>query len=195
MVICQPRVRGELSIAEVSTKDLLKFKADLKVAVELAKTEDPPIESGSHCRFCPAKPTCPLKIGKARSTPKPEVWVEALELAEEMEDWARSVFAAAEQELQAGATIPGWKLVAKRAVRQWIDEVVAIQHLCKLNLPLDQLTDTKLKSPAQVEKLLKGSKETIGHLVHAKSSGLTMVREADKRPAVPSFVTALTKVT
>ena len=80
-------------------------------------------------------------------------------------------------------TIPGWKLVPKRATRRWRDEGQAVVELQALGLCEDELIARKLKSPAQVEKLLgfKG-KRGIADLVVAVSGGTTLAPETDPRP-------------
>lgn len=196
LAICQPRLEPEVLVHEVTPQELLRFAGLARNAVRLADSPEPaPIAAGKHCRWCPAKPTCPLKLEQARG-PMPEDLPEALALALQMEDWARSVFASAEQLALQGENIPGWKLVAKRAMKKWCDEGVAIAALRKLRLPLKDLTEQKLKSPAAIEKLLsaKGKKMPDG-LYQSKSSGLTLVPESDKRRAVPAVAAALKTMT
>jgi len=42
--------------------------------------------------------------------------------ADLLEDWIKDLRALAHQMLDSGASVPGYKLVAKRGTRQWIDE-------------------------------------------------------------------------
>jgi hypothetical protein len=188
LVIIQPRLAGEPSIAEVTPKQLDAFELELAAAVALSQAPDAPLATGSHCRWCPAKPGCPLKLGKARG-PKPADLAEALALATEMEDWARSVFKLGEQQLLDGGAIPGWKLVQKRATRKWVDEVVAQKRLRGLRYRLRDITVATLKSPAQMEKVVKA--EHLEGLIESRSSGLSMVPDSDRRPAVPQASAAL----
>ena len=190
LVIIQPRIASEPSISEVTPRRLARFADDLAAAVALAKTPDAPLATGPHCRWCPAKAICPLKLGKARG-PKPADLAEALELAKEMEDWARSVFQKAEQDLVDGATIPGWKLVQKVARRQWIDEEAVAKRLRRLRVKVADAYERKLRSPAQLEKLV-GDK--LQDLIEARSSGLTMVEEKDRRPAISPALTNLKRL-
>ena len=85
--------------------------------------------------------------------------------------------------LEAEVAVPGFKLVAKRAIRQWANEHEAAIALSTKGIsphkPLEVIT------PAQAEKLLgKSGKDTIKDLVVAVSSGSTLVPESDPRPAV-----------
>lgn len=170
-VICQPRVRGELSIAEFTTVQLLEFTSNLQRAVRQAQQPHPPLKTGPHCRWCPAKAVCPAKRDLALG-PKPVDIAEALRLAVEMEDWARGVFAAAELQLLQGGTIPGWGLEPKRPTRKWVDETVAEETLRKLKYRLRDITETRLKSPAQMAKVVDLAH--LENLIESKSSGMKL---------------------
>jgi hypothetical protein len=86
--------------------------------------------------------------------------------------------------LQAGGTVPGYKLVPKRATRQWVDPAKAQAALEDLGLDQTELMETKLLSPAQAEKVLKKHKLAMpGDLIVAVSSGDTLATEDDPRPA------------
>jgi len=76
--------------------------------------------------------------------------------------------------------VPGYKLVAKRSTRQWVDEKEAAHWLDGKGV--EDIFERKLKSPAQAEKLLK--EKLPGELVVSISSGNTMASEDDPRPAV-----------
>jgi len=80
--------------------------------------------------------------------------------------------------------VPGFKLVPKRAMRQWIDPEKAQAALEGVGLDVTELTETKLVSPAQAEKVLKKRKLAMpDDLIVAVSSGDTLAPEADPRPA------------
>jgi len=80
--------------------------------------------------------------------------------------------------------VPGYKLVAKRAVRQWVDEYAALGALLNTGaFASHELTE--LKSPAQVEKVLKKRKIDMPEgLITSVSSGNTLASADDPRPAV-----------
>ena len=86
--------------------------------------------------------------------------------------------------------VPGYKLVAKRATRQWVDEAKAKDALSSMGVePYRQ----ELLSPAQAEKVLKKSKLALpDDLVVSVSSGSTIAPESDPRPAVLNLGTQLT---
>jgi hypothetical protein len=204
--ITQPRYphsEGPVRSETFDAIDLVDFIADLKQFA--AATEDPfaPIVSGSHCIFCPAAAICPAKLAeanKAASAAFSQVedmdyakLAEALELADRVTAWAKRVNEFAYARAEAGDTIPGFKLVEKIARRKWKDEAQATQHL----RAVAGLGETKLypepvlRSPAQIEEVLKGMKVTpearkqiLEPITEKKSSGHALVPDSDKRSAV-----------
>ena len=180
----------------VTTPERIKeFEQQLAIAVKEAKRKDAPMQSGSHCRWCAAKPVCPIMTDSvARSTQlalkdlKPDLIATYLQQADVLEDWIKGLRELAHQMLEADVRVPGYKLVAKRAIRQWSDEALAnnesLLHYT-LGLGSDVLYDKKVISPAQAEKILgKEGKDKIKDLVVAVSSGSTLVPESDPRPEV-----------
>ena len=86
--------------------------------------------------------------------------------------------------------MPGYKLVAKRSTRQWVDEGKAAKAIYEMSEAgvveyAEFFTEPEIKSPAQTEKLLKkAGLELPKELVVSISSGNTMASEDDPRPAV-----------
>ena len=178
----------------VTTPERIKeFEQQLSIAVKEAKRKDAPMQSGSHCRWCAAKPVCPIMTDSvARSTQlalkdlKPDLIATYLDQADILEDWIKGLRDLAHQMLEADVRVPGYKLVAKRAVRQWANVIEAGDFLLeKAELNELDIYETKIISPPQAEKLLKKRKiELPQDLVVAVSSGSTLVPESDPRPAV-----------
>ncbi len=107
-----------------------------------------------------------------------------LHLLPMLEDWAAAVRAHAQAKLERGEEVAGFKLVAKRANRSWVDEQETKQWLlAQPTLHPDEYMVTKLKSPAQIEKLV-GKKNLPADLTQKVSSGTTLVPDTDPRPAV-----------
>jgi hypothetical protein len=80
--------------------------------------------------------------------------------------------------------VPGYKLVAKRSTRQWVNEDEAKIKLLA-HLPESEVMESSLISPAQAEKKLKKLKLALPEdSVVALSSGNTLVPDSDPRPAV-----------
>jgi hypothetical protein len=176
----------------VTTPERIKeFEQQLSIAVKEAKRKDAPMESGSHCRWCAAKPVCPIMTDSvARSTQvalkdlKPNLISTYLQQADVLEDWIKELRDLAHQMLESDVRVPGFKLVAKRAIRQWANEKEAENHFSQYEGGVIY-EPRKLKSPAQMEKALKPfGKEVPKDLVVAVSSGSTLVPESDPRPEV-----------
>jgi len=162
------------------------FEKTLKLAVKAAALPDAQLKAGEHCRFCPAKPTCPLMTGAAERALK--VKIDAIDDATLgayasnallLQGWIDSINALVETKIRAGAVVPGWKLVAKQGRRAWVKPGDAEKALVALGI---NPVKTDLISPAQAEKLLK--KNLPEGLAVSVSSGDTVVPESDSRPAV-----------
>ena len=94
--------------------------------------------------------------------------------------------------LEEGQKVPAWKLVNKRATRQWTNEDKAVAFLTGVGV--EAWGEPKPLSPAQAEKALKKAKiELPADLVVAVSTGSTLVPENDPRPAVLQIGQTLTK--
>ena len=172
-------------------KRLKRFEAELLGAVNLSSKDKAPLKSGTWCRWCPASATCPARTGEVERTIKTTLkgidakrLGEMLEQADALEDWVKSARELAEQMLTASVAVPGWKMVPKRANRSWANEGIAKATLLGMGIPSKDLTETKMKSPAQVDKLMPKGEKTPAELVQQVSSGSTLAPESDPRPAV-----------
>ena len=206
IIIVQP---PEMRRWVTTPQRIAEFEMQLGLAVKEAGRKDARIESGSHCRWCNAKPICPIMTDAvSRSTQlalkslNPELISVYLTQADTLETWIKELRELAQQMLEADLRVPGFKLVAKRAVRQWSDEALAndesLLHY-SLGLGSDVLYEKKVITPAQAEKILgKAGKDKIKDLVVAVSSGSTLAPESDPRPAVlqigKQLVAALNKL-
>ena len=189
LVIVQP---PHIRRWEVSRRRLEVFEIDLRNAVRQSEAPEAPVKHGDWCKFCPAKPICPAMNGAVEralktqlDTVSPELVGAMLKNADLLEDWIKQLRQFALQRLENGANVPGYKLVAKRATRQWADEATAVAALTALGVDESELMVTELKSPAQVEKVLKKSKLALpDDIIVSISSGHTLADEADARPPV-----------
>ena len=162
------------------------FERTLFDAVQASYKTDAPLNYGDHCRWCPAKPVCPALSGKVERAISmkvkaidPEKIGNALAYALVAEEWIKSVRELAQTMLENNAPVVGWKLVPKRATRQWADADKARATLAEMGL--DDKDLMVLKSPAQVEKI---SGKLPKDLTVAVSTGNTIAPESDPRPAV-----------
>ena len=173
-------------------KRIKTFEQELLMAVKIAQLPDAPINIGDHCRWCAAKPTCPKMTGAVDRALHAQIDIlnvaqisSYLKQADTLEQWITDLRALAHQVLEAGKPVPGYKLVAKRAIRQWGDEDQALVAMLNEGIPEDELTTVKVISPAQAEKILKKhGKQLPANQVVAVSSGSTLAEESDPRPAV-----------
>jgi hypothetical protein len=204
VVIIQPipsRDHETLKVWKVPADTFKHFRTSLFDAIEY---DGPPeYRMGAHCTFCPAASLCPQKTGAAVAALllKPddlETLAGNLESALQLKAWIKSVETKAHEQLEGGAKLNGFKLVASRAVRKWRDAVAAEKTLRKMvrsskgdkSLKVtDVFTHPKLLSPPQIEKVLKAKKldfDRVGDYIENQSSGTTLAREGDKRPAILS---------
>lgn len=172
-------------------KRIRTFELQLKRAVKASEKWDAPLKQGDWCRFCPAKPTCPLFTGAVDRALK--IQVEAVDRdmvgkylgnADLLEIWIKDLRALAFEMLGAGVAVPGWKLVEKRGTRKWIGDELVMQALLDIGATADEYMEpSTLKSPAQVEKALKPRQLVLPEgLTKNVSSGNTLAPESDTRP-------------
>lgn len=168
------------------------FEHELIRAVKRAQQPDAELASGDHCRWCAAKPVCPLMTGAVDRALRMSVQSldavsisTALDEADLLESWITDLRALAFQMLNEGVAVPGYKLVPKRATRQWLDEEKALDAMKDLGVKENELTETSVLSPAKAEKVLKKYKMTLpAELIVSVSTGNTLAPEDDPRPAV-----------
>lgn len=211
MTIVQPRAwhpDGAIRSWTIPVSDLLDFTADLVEAAEATQKDDSPIVSGDHCRFCPAAAICPglhetaLETAKLEFSPalkyEPAKLAEALNKLEAVKAWTKSIEEFAFNEANRGIEIPGYQLVEKRASRKWKDdEKLEHKMLLELGLSYVDLYESKLKSPAEVEKLLsKEDKDLLAQFVTKESSGKKLAPITSKaKKAKTAIETDFTKIT
>ena len=167
-----------------------QFEAELMLAVRAAEQPDAPLAAGDHCRWCTAKTICPVVSGAvaraartAIKTVNVDRLAEALGQIDLLEGYIKDARDMAQQLLENGVEVPGWKLVPKRATRKWADDKKVLTTLTEAGLNIEQLTDPK--SPAQMEKVLKKHNVPMPtDLIVSVSTGNTLAPEDDPRPAV-----------
>lgn len=171
-------------------KTLENFVHDLVRAVKQAQTPNAPLAVGDHCRWCAAKPLCPKMTGAAERALKLQLDQldsaavgKLLGQADLVEEWIKDLRELAFTMLENDKPVAGYKLVPKRATRQWVDEAKAVAYLEAHGVSPHK--EPEVISPAVAEKALKKSKlELPDDLVVAISTGSTLAPESDPRPAV-----------
>jgi len=195
--------------------------------IEQARATDDPnaplIPGDKQCRWCKAKGSCsalannvmkevgvmfqPVTVStdiaqqatdKDPATMTGEQLQQILEAAPLMRQMIEAVEAEAQRRLEAGTPVPGFKLVNGRGSRAWtLPEEQMAEKLVKMGIPKGAVYETKMVSPAKVEKLTwekrDGTKvslsprqlRTIDQEYVSKVVGKpTIAPESDSRPAV-----------
>ena len=175
-----------------TVKRVKEFERALKKAIKISTMPDAAIVVGDHCRWCAAKPTCPAMTGAVDRALK--VQLDALDdntlgayaaNAVLLQGWIDDLNALVQTKIEKGYKIPGWKLVAKRGTRKWTKEDDVVHWLDGKGLEAREIYSTEIRSPAQMEKVLKKRKLALpDELVVSVSSGDTLAPESDPRPAV-----------
>ena len=185
VIVQSPAIRRWVTTPE----RVAAFKRDLDRAVALASKPDAPMAMGDWCRWCTAKPICPLMTGaierlehNALEAMSPQDLGRALALADKLESFIEEARKIAFGRLEKGMPVDGYKLVPKQARRQWVKPDEAAAWLTQQGVaPYKQ----ELLSPAQAETALKKSKTSLpADMVASVSSGNTIAPESDPRPAV-----------
>ena len=202
--IAQPRARtdnGMVTSVTVTHEDLDGFEKELIAAYATSQEPDAPTRKGDHCRFAVCRTVCkhhlaplldlsdlyPIQDIKGKVVAG-DVLADILRLAELIEPVVIEARKQAHDLLEASGDVPGWKLVPKRASRQWaMDEFALIKALRKLKITKAQAMTYSLKSPAQIEKLLGKDAALPDNLVHKVSSGTTLAKDTDPRSPVAAI--------
>lgn len=135
-------------------------------AVEACAQPDAPLVHGAWCRFCPAAHACPMLMDAAKTMSgkndfsqymlpaTPDEIAEQLAIAEKASTWVDAVRAYAVEQLKSQVRIPGWTLEPTRPTRRWTNTDAVMDELTASQLSLDVTHEFKLKTPAQLEKVI-----------------------------------------
>lgn len=164
-------------------------------AVALVTPADGCRYAGDWCKFCPIRATCATRakwvsesIGETpTASSDAERLAGYLSRVDAIRDWCAAVEKEALARLSKGESLPGWKLVTGKAGdRKWTDEEHAATALISFGAHREQIyTAPKLKSPAQIEKLIpKGARVHLDNLISRAEGKPTIAPESDPRPAL-----------
>jgi hypothetical protein len=199
--ICQPRCQAEgepFRTVTLTHDDLTRvFRTRLADAAAQTQHASAPLVPGEHCRWCPANQhrVCPAvttlatvhaqQVFSDALSYDPAALARALDARPALKAYLSALDEFAYRELEKGAEIPGYKLVAKRPQRVWTDEAGVTGHLRAAGYGDTIYAVQTLKSPAQMEEMLgKTRKGLIAEFVEKRSSGHTVVPMDDDRPSV-----------
>jgi hypothetical protein len=193
--IVQPRAfhpDGTIRKWELDADALRTWATDTLLPAMNRTALDHDLDAGPHCRFCTAKLICPLMtslFGAAMTLdPKlvPQLNDKSIGRSYRYISAVKSYIKALSEEVMrrnlTGQTVPGTKLVNKKADRVWKDG--ALGELSVAYPPDEIFTQPELKSPAQIEKLGANAKKLVAKLAYTPMTGFTVAGEDDKRPAV-----------
>jgi hypothetical protein len=198
LTVVQPNAPGSEPVRswQITPVDLLMWIDEVLVpGVEACAQDNPPLVPGPWCRFCPAIHACPRLMQDANEMAKrdfadhvlpadPADLARNLDTAERAQMWINALQAFALEQLQRQVRIPGWELVPTRPTRKWVkDDIVIMNVLQTMNVPDHVIRETRLRSPAQMEKLLTRTAQDRGlwqdiaeGWVESKSSGVKLAR-------------------
>ena len=201
--IVQPRGKDgeQTKFWETTPERMDTFAVELQDAIR--KTRDPkaPLVVGDHCKFCKAMILCPayqkgIVAQAQRVLPRldtvfplitelnPKQIGEALpalymlkELLQPLEEYAFKL-------MVGGTEIPGFGLSKTKPHRRWINEEAVVDEFYEQHG--NQIMDVKLKSPAQLEKVL--GKEVLKEYIEQPEGELKLVLQKDLKERIKRTV-------
>jgi hypothetical protein len=189
-----------VSLVAVTRDELDEFITVYRAACEEALSDAPRLQSGSWCRFCPARPICPehsrplldlahFAMPAAPAVPK-EAYLQALaaglDLVDAIKDIRTALHDQAKRALEQGDNVPGYALSAGRAERRWRDEIVAQVALLSLGFDHDDIIEAEtMRTPKELELRAKARGFKIPpELIISNRSGVSLVRSENVRVPV-----------
>lgn len=194
--IYQPRLNN-IDVDGMTTEAMLGWanKVVLPTAEKAAKGKGKH-KAGEHCRFCPHAGRCRTLTNTCTEyveTHDLRVGVPVLadfEIADVLrmepliQIWLKRVKDQALNRLMNGDKLPGFKLVEGRGgFRKWSDEDAVLDALKEAGHDPNELTETKLLSPAQMGKAIgRRAMEAVEKFITRSPGQPTLAPETDKRP-------------
>lgn len=197
MHIYQPRINN-ISVDSLPVDELLAW-ADktVKPIAQKAIKGKGTYSAGTWCKFCPHAGRCRTltktcteyvethSLRAAVPVLAPHEVAEVLAMEPLVTLWLKRVKAQALTTLLDGGEVPGWKVVGgKMGNRKWSDELRVADTLQAAGYNKEEYTETKLLSPAAMDKALgkKKAAELLDGLIDRAPGAPTIVPETDKRP-------------
>lgn len=199
--IVQPRLNS-ISSYTYTVEELLDWATKtVSPLAQQALAGEGRFNPGEHCRFCRAKGICkarkeladqelatlPHGITDARLLTPVEI-AKVLDQADAIISWLKDAQDYARESAEAGAKIPGYKLVEGRSNRKYTDEIAVAEAMRAKGWPDEVLFEKKLLGLTAMEKLV--GKKTITELPEGlvvKPQGKpVLVPQSDKRDELNS---------
>lgn len=197
MHIYQPRINN-ISDDSLTVEELLEWGETVKPIANLAAKGKGKYKAGPHCKFCPHAGRCRAltktcteyvqnqDIRVAVPVLAPHEIAEILQAEPLITLWLKRVREQALTSMMDGGEIPGYKVVeGKLGNRKWKNELDVADALKSAGYDTEDYTETKLLSPAQMDKALGKKKvaELLDGLIDRAPGAPTIATETDKRPA------------
>lgn len=193
--VVQPRM-DNMRYTIISYDKLIQWRDEVLIPAIAKANSDKDYfgPSESTCRWCAVKARCPAcfkaaqeaasEIFKLHGLCKESASISMEDVKAFFENEAiimsqikaiKSYFMA---ELTSGRKVPGYKLVYSRGTRKWKDEAMAADYItAQYDIDPEDIFETELKSPAQIEKIVKGLKKDkeFANLVHTPQGAPKLV--------------------
>ena len=195
--IFQPRMNN-VSVDELSSEDLLAWGEIVKPIAEKAAKGKGKHKEGSHCTFCPHAGRCRQLSSVCKEFVEthdlrvavpvlaPHEVAEVLQMEPLINLWLRRIKSLALTTMLDGGEIPGFKVVeGKLGNRKWTNELEVAEVLIGAGYSQDDYTETKLLSPAAMDKALGKKKvaELLAKCIDRAPGSPTIVPESNSKPA------------
>ena len=189
MTIIQPRLNA-VSGETLTVQELAQWTAEVLVpAARQAYTGEGDFVPGDHCEFCRAKATCRAlaEFTQRVTTAYGDGALSADEIAAVLpklpviESWIAGIRGRAQEMLEHGETVPGWKLVEGRSTRRIRNEAEARRILSEAGFQSADYDKTELRGITDLTRLVGGAKvfnTLLGELVE-KQPGKPALAPAD----------------
>lgn len=211
MTIVQPRAHhedGPIRSHIITIEELKAWGENvLKPAAMAVHEPNAPLKAGPWCQenFCDARAHCPAIIKEAANVakmefsevttaedvcfPEPKALSpvdisKVLMFAQIMPSWVKEVEAYAKELLEQELDVPGFKLIAKKGNRRWIN-AAQVAKLLAVDHDENKLYEPrKFKSVAQMEKVT--GKEALNGFWEKPDNGVKIVPDSHRSPSVKS---------
>lgn len=195
ITIVQPRL-DSITSQSFTLDELLRFGEEIKpIALKASKGEGDLIP-GHHCQFCKMAGKCRARAESVKELKpyysQPVSVLTNTDVAnilpqlDQVERWIKDVKEYATNELLAGRSIQGYKLVEGRSLRKYSDNLKVAQKLKEEGYAEAIIFKKELIGVSEMEKLLgkKTFNELLAPFIEKPVGKATLVPESDKRPAI-----------
>ena len=195
--IFQPRLNN-VSTDELTVDELLTWaEKTVKPIAEKAAKGKGGYKPGAWCKFCPHAGRCKTltklcteyvethSLRVAVPVLAPHEVAEVLAMEPLVSLWLKRVKDQAMTTLLNGGTVPGYKVVeGKLGNRKWTADFQVLETLKAAGYSQEDVTETKLLSPAAMDKALGKKKvaELLEQFIDRAPGTPTLAPESDKRP-------------